>query len=141
MSRPAYLRSAIALCATLLACGALLASLTAPAGAVETSLAGAAFTAHVSIVDFAFSPESVSVPVGSSVRWTHNGAFPHTTTSDPGSLEAWDSGTLGAGGAFTKTFMATGVFSYHCGFHPGMIGRVAVFTPTLTFLPAILKNN
>ncbi len=140
MSRPAYLRSAIAVCATILACSALLASLNAPpAGAAETSQAGAAFTAHVSIVDFAFSPASVTVPVGSSVRWTHNGVFPHTTTSDPGSLDAWDSGTLGAGGAFTKTFMATGVFSYHCAVHPSMMGRVAVFT--FTFLPAILKNN
>jgi plastocyanin len=106
MSRPAYLRSAIAVCATILACSALLASLnTPPAGAAETSQAGASLVTHVSIVDFAFSPASITVPVGSSVRWTHNGLFPHTTTSDPGSLDAWDSGTLGVGDAFTKTYL------------------------------------
>src|SRR5262249_19652599 len=45
----------------------------------------------VSIRDFTFTPASVTVKMGSTVRWTNNGPSAHTTTSDMG---VWDSGVL-----------------------------------------------
>ena len=38
----------------------------------------------VSIRDFTFTPASVTVTVGTTVRWTNNGPSAHTTTSDMG---------------------------------------------------------
>src|SRR5690349_16039949 len=55
----------------------------------------------VSIVDFDFSPQTVTVTVGTSVRWTNTGARTHTSTSD---TSVWDSGNLGSGQQFSFTF-------------------------------------
>jgi plastocyanin len=48
-------------------------------------------TASVSVVDFAFEPATLEVPVGTTVTWTNNGSRPHTVTADDGSF---DSGPL-----------------------------------------------
>lgn len=82
---------------------------------------------NVSIQDFSFSPETVTVKVGQVVQWTNNGPSAHTTTSDAGT---WDSGQLAApgngtygngtqsGGTFKFTFNQAGTFPYHCANHP-----------------------
>lgn len=83
----------------------------------------------VSIRDFTFTPASVTVKVGTTVRWTNNGPSAHTTTSDMG---AWDSGVLSPNaGTFEMTFSATGTFPYHCSIHPpsvypGFVGTITV---------------
>jgi plastocyanin len=91
-------------------------------------------TVDVSIRDFTFSPASVTVKVGSTVRWTNNGPSAHTTTSDMG---VWDSGTLtpsGGGGmtgaTFQMTFNSVGMFPYHCSIHPPSV--YPGFTGTIT---------
>jgi len=148
MSPIAYRRFSIARRAMAAACIAasslitllvLLASPVAEAAAPQPARATSA--ADVSIVDFAFAPSVITLPVGSSVTWTNDGAFPHTSTSDVGSLDPWDSGTLNSGGTFSKTFASTGVYSYHCAIHPDMLGTVVIFTPTYTFVPLIAKDS
>ncbi len=37
---------------------------------------------NVSIVDFSFSPNAITIPVGGKVTWTNNGSVLHTVTSD-----------------------------------------------------------
>jgi LPXTG-motif cell wall-anchored protein len=82
-----------------------------------------AATASVSMVDFNFSPATVTIQVGDTVVWTNNGAQPHTSTSDSG---IWDSGIVNAGGSFSRTFSSAGSFPYHCNVHPIMTGTVVV---------------
>jgi plastocyanin len=77
----------------------------------------------VSIIDFAFQPASVTVPVGATVTWTNNGMAPHTSTSSAG---GWNSGTLNSGQSFSFTFSRAGSFSYICTIHPQMMGTVVV---------------
>jgi plastocyanin len=77
----------------------------------------------VSVVDFAFEPGTVSVPVGATVTWTNTGSRPHTVTADDGSF---DSGRLDPGEQFSQTFDQPGTFTYHCGFHPEMQGSIVV---------------
>lgn len=77
----------------------------------------------VTIVDFAFQPATISVPVGSTVAWHNTGNAPHTVTAFNG---AFDSGTLSPGGSFSQTFSDPGVFMYHCEIHPNMVGTVQV---------------
>jgi plastocyanin len=91
----------------------------------------------VSIVDFAFQPWTITISVGSSVRWINAGLQPHTTTSDVNSSEVWDSGNLDPGDVFTRTFDARGVYEYLCTIHPDMTGVVAVVTQV--YLPLVLR--
>lgn len=85
---------------------------------------------EVSIKDFAFTPPSLTIPPGTTVRWTHNDAAPHTVTSGtPDGAkkgEAFRSSTLMTGGTFTFTFMSEGVFPYFCEIHNRMRGAVEV---------------
>ncbi len=96
---------------------------------------GSGTGSSVSIIDYAFSPETLSITAGTQVTWMNNGGTSHTSTADDNS---WNSGTLAApmgGGAygggtagqsFSHTFNATGTFAYHCGFHATMHGVIKV---------------
>ena len=78
---------------------------------------------NVSIVDFAFNPQSTNVTAGDSVKWTNNGSFDHTSTSDSG---VWNSGTIPPGSSFTRQFSTPGIFPYHCSIHPTMTASIVV---------------
>ncbi len=77
----------------------------------------------VDISGFAFAPQNITVEIGTTVRWTNQDAMAHTSTSDDG---LWDSGLLANGEQFMQTFLATGVFDYHCTPHPSMTGTITV---------------
>src|SRR5262249_44933783 len=81
----------------------------------------------VAMQDFVFAPDSLIVSPGTTVRWTNQAQFAHTSTedSDP---PLWDSGLLNPGESFTFTFTDAGTFSYHCTPHQamGMVGTVTV---------------
>jgi hypothetical protein len=57
------------------------------------------------------------------VTWTNTGQRTHTVSADDGSF---DSGRLDPGETFSHTFTEPGTFSYHCGFHPEMLGTITV---------------
>ncbi len=71
------------------------------------------------------TPGNVTIPAGSTVRWTSEGGT-HTSTSNTG---MWDSGNIPPGGSFSHTFNTPGVYSYHCELHPNMAGTVYVTDP------------
>lgn len=82
--------------------------------------------ATVTIQDFSFSPETVTVKAGQIVEWDNKGPSAHTATSDSagvfnsGTLSAPGGGTYGGsgGGSFQHTFAQAGTFNYHCSLHP-----------------------
>src|ERR1044071_77381 len=92
--------------------------------------------------DLVFSPSSVTIHPGDTVRWTW-GASGHSSTSGvPGAPNGiWDSGILSQGATFSHTFNSTGTFPYYCTPHGGccgMVGTVNVVsgsTPTPTPTP------
>lgn len=86
-------------------------------------------TADVSIVNFSFQPDTLTIKANDAVRWTNNDQFPimHTSTSDTG---LWSSSPLSSGDTFTHTFTTTGYFAYHCAIHPSMVGAVRVIAPS-----------
>jgi len=97
----------------------------------------------VNIPGFSFSPDDITIEIGTAVRWTNNHSVPHTSTSDDG---VWDSGNLNLGQNYSFTFLATGVYPYHCAYHSlTMTGIVTVVStgpttdidiPDLLFDPA-----
>ncbi len=79
--------------------------------------------ASVTIVDFAFQPQNLSVKVGQTVTWTDNGDAPHSVKWQQGAAE---SPRLQKGGTYQRTFESAGSFPYVCGVHPNMTGTVTV---------------
>ena len=98
----------------------------------------------VSIVDFAFSPDTVRVNPGDSVVWTNNGTFMHTSTSGVNGVwdSLWDSGDLVHGATFVHGFPAAGTFNYFCRHHwpSGMKGVVVVGSGGVNETPGAGKN-
>jgi plastocyanin len=78
---------------------------------------------EVAIDNFSFSPATVTVPAGSTVRWTNHDDIPHTVVSDD---KAFKSKALDTDDTFTYTFAQAGTYSYFCSLHPKMVGKVVV---------------
>jgi plastocyanin len=89
----------------------------------SSSPAPAPTPALVTIADFAFSPASVSIPIGGSVTWKNTDTASHTATDANGSF---DSGNLDTGKTFTHTFSKAGTYAIICSYHPSMHGTVIV---------------
>jgi plastocyanin len=91
--------------------------------ASSASPAPAASPALVTIKDFAFSPSTVSIPVGGSVTWKNLDQAAHTATD---AKMSFDSGNLDTGKTFTHTFTKAGTYQIVCTYHPSMHGTVIV---------------
>ena len=84
----------------------------------------AAGIVEVDIQGFAFNPSSITIPAGTTVRWTNKDAVGHTVTSDSGGT--LDSPLLQNGQSWEFTFTEPGTYTYHCTPHPFMRGTVIV---------------
>ncbi|HEY9855989.1 MAG TPA: plastocyanin/azurin family copper-binding protein [Stenomitos sp.] len=80
----------------------------------------------ITVENFRFAPAEVTVSPGTVVTWRFMDAIAHTSTSDPGSGDPWESGLLANGQTYSRTFGRTGTFPYHCQPHPTMTGTVVV---------------
>ena len=82
--------------------------------------------------DQAYSPNSLTVPVGTIVTWTNEDAVFHTVTSGTSNGTTGtpdgiiESGEIQPGESFSYTFDTAGTFDYHCTPHPWMQGSVTV---------------
>jgi plastocyanin len=108
---------------------------TGAANAVPAASSSSAV--KVTISNYAFSPKSLTVSVGTTVTWTNEDSVPHTVTVTSGPVK-FDSGLLQKGQSWSYTFRTAGSYSYYCSVHPDMTGSVAVTpvsTPTPTTAP------
>lgn len=78
---------------------------------------------EVSIQGMAFSPATLTVTAGTTVKWTNMDGVAHTVTSD---TQLFDSGNLGSNGTFSYKFMTAGTYNYHCAYHSSMTAKVIV---------------
>lgn len=79
---------------------------------------------EVWIESYAFSPDTIRVTAGTTIKWTNKDAVAHTVTS---TTAIFDSGTIaGSGGTYSLQFNTAGTFPYICTFHPTMTGTVIV---------------
>jgi plastocyanin len=94
----------------------------------------AATTAHVSIVDFGFSPATITVSAGATVTWTNTGQSIHSVTSDASAFDSSPTCPTGScinpGASYSHLFTAAGTFAYHCRVHANMVGTVVVNAST-----------
>ena len=119
MTRPLHLAAVLGL-----------AGLTALAVAPTLRVGATAPAAHphatvqVTIQNFAFSPQVITVAPGTKVVWTQKDSAPHTVTSDNSAFAG--SSNLSAGQTFSYTFTKPGKYPYHCAVHPNMTATVIV---------------
>ena len=94
-----------------------------------------------------FSPSSITINPGDTVRWTWAATFHSSTSGIPGMPNGiWDSGILNQGATFTHIFNSTGSFPYYCTPHGGccgMVGMVTVAsaTPSPTPMPTSTPSS
>ncbi len=78
---------------------------------------------RVSIDNFMFKPDTITVPVGTTVVWENDDEIPHTVTSPDGTFR---SPALDTKDKFSFTFAKAGTFEYFCSLHPRMKAKVVV---------------
>ncbi len=76
----------------------------------------------VSIANFAFSPQSLTVKVGTKVTWTNKDSVTHTVTANGGAFGQ----TVLSSSTFSFTFTKAGTYSYHCAIHRNMTATIIV---------------
>ncbi len=79
--------------------------------------------AAVKIDNFVFGPQTLTVPVGTTVTWTNSDDIPHTSVSTDG---VFKSNVLDTDEKFSYTFTKAGTYPYYCTIHPKMTGKVVV---------------
>jgi plastocyanin len=101
--------------AALLMIGMSTAAQAAPSGAK---------TVEVTIQNFSYSPNPITIDKGDSIRWTNLDSASHSAVSvDPGFVSA----VIGQGQSTTVTFNDAGTFEYVCAVHgASMKGTVIV---------------
>lgn len=82
-------------------------------------------TVDVKIDNFSFGPQSLTVPVGTTVTWTNGDDIPHTVVSTD-DAKTFKSKVLDTDEKFSFTFTKAGTYPYFCSIHPKMTGKVIV---------------
>jgi plastocyanin len=90
----------------------------------EGTPTGSAVAEVVEIVDSAFQPAVLHVPVGANVAWHNTGVLAHEVAGDD--LAFADSGLLEPGERFEQVFDRPGTYVFRCGPHAGMEGTIVV---------------
>lgn len=118
--------------AALLACGSSGGADTGPSTPPTTAPPPSGSQNAVSVVNDAYQPAALTVPVGTQVTWTWNtcssdgyggqSCVSHSVTFDDGTTSpTQDTGT------YNRTFTAKGTYTYHCQIHgAAMSGTITV---------------
>ena len=95
-------------------------------GTDQTSSASpsAAGAKAVTIKDYIYKPESITVPKGTTVTFTNRDSTAHTATSKQSGV--FESGPIDPGKSGKVTLDKSGTFTYYCLFHPFMKGTIVV---------------
>jgi plastocyanin len=83
----------------------------------------AAANTAVTIDNFVFGPQTITVPVGATVTWTNKDDIPHTTVSTDAMFK---SKVMDTDEKFSYTFSKAGTYPYYCSIHPKMTGKIVV---------------
>ena len=105
-------------------------------GAAVGSLLGASVlfaraegsTSMVSIDNFSFGPQTLTVKAGTTVTWTNRDDIPHGIASSNNAFKK--SGALDTDESYSFTFTAPGTYQYFCYLHPHMVGSIVVEATT-----------
>jgi plastocyanin len=97
--------------------------LLAASSSIAANAQPSAAAAAVKIDNFVFGPQTLTVPVGTTVTWTNSDDIPHTSVSTEG---VFKSKVLDTDEKFSYTFTKVGTYPYYCTIHPKMTGKIVV---------------
>jgi amicyanin len=83
-------------------------------------------TKHANVVtidNFTFTPPELTIAVGTTVKWVNHDDIPHSVVDGN---KAFRSKALDTDDAYSFTFASAGTYSYFCGLHPHMQGKIIV---------------
>jgi plastocyanin len=78
---------------------------------------------EVSVDNFTFGPDTLTVPANSTVTWVNKDDVPHTVASSDGLFK---SKAMDTDDKYSYTFTKPGTYSYFCSIHPKMVGKIVV---------------
>ncbi len=78
---------------------------------------------QVTIDNFSFVPQVLTVKAGTSVTWINKDDVPHTVVS---TSRKFASRVLDTDERFSFTFKDLGTYEYYCSVHPHMTGKIVV---------------
>ncbi len=117
------MKSKLTLLLPLLLAVSVCARAATPAPAAATRTAATPQAPTVAIQNFMFSPVSMTVAVGTTVRWKNLDGEPHTIR---GVDTGFASGALDQNDSFAFKFDKPGTYRYVCSIHPQMVGTIVV---------------
>jgi len=77
----------------------------------------------VTIDNFTFNPQRITVKAGATVTWTNKDDIPHAVAATG---RAFKSKVLDTDNSYSFTFNMPGNYAYFCSLHPHMTGTVVV---------------
>ncbi len=83
-------------------------------------------TNTVTINDFSFGPQNITIQAGTTVTWKNQDSVSHTVTAKVASPNAPNSQEIMPGSSFSFVFPTPGTYAYRCIIHPSMQGTVVV---------------
>src|ERR1700751_5206504 len=78
---------------------------------------------EVRVDNFTFGPDTLTVPVNSTVTWVNKDDLPHVIASNDGLFK---SKALDTDQKYSYTFTKAGTYPYYCSIHPKMVGKIVV---------------
>jgi plastocyanin len=82
----------------------------------------------ISIDNFTFGPQTLTVKAGTTVTWTNKDDIPHGIASSNNAFKR--SQALDTDDNYSFTFTTPGTYQYFCYLHPHMVGSIVVEATT-----------
>jgi amicyanin len=98
------------------------------AGGVLVARAQTTTSTAVSIDNFTFSPQQLTVKAGTTVTWTNKDDIPHGIAATGNTFKR--SAAMDTDDNYSFTFTTPGTYQYFCYIHPHMTGTVVVEAAT-----------
>jgi plastocyanin len=98
------------------------------AGGVLVARAQTTVAAVVSIDNFTFSPQQLTVKAGTTVTWTNKDDIPHGIAATGNTFKR--SAAMDTDDNYSFTFTTPGTYQYFCYIHPHMTGMIVVEAAT-----------
>jgi plastocyanin len=98
------------------------------AGGILVARAQTTAAAAVSIDNFTFSPQQLTVKAGTTVTWTNKDDIPHGIAATGNTFKR--SAAMDTDDNYSFTFTTPGTYQYFCYIHPHMTGTIVVEAAT-----------
>jgi plastocyanin len=115
------MRSAVVAAGLGAATAIMLVAVVLPGWAQSTPQASAG---AISIDNFTFTPQTLTVTAGTTVTWTNRDDIPHGIASQNNAFAR--SNALDTDDSYSFTFTTPGTYKYFCYVHPHMTGTIVV---------------